>query len=65
MSDPLLSVVITNYNAGCYLPETLESALAQTHRRLEIVAVDDGSTDDTATRVNRISAGSGSFSGRT
>jgi glycosyltransferase involved in cell wall biosynthesis len=51
VSDPLVSVVISNYNTGRYLPETLESALAQTHRRIEIIVVDDGSTDDTAIRV--------------
>ena len=50
-SDPLVSVVITTFNTGRYLPETLESALAQTYPRFEIIVVDDGSTDDTAARV--------------
>ena len=47
MTDPTVSVVIAAYNAGRYLRATLESALAQTHRRREILFVDDGSTDDT------------------
>lgn len=45
---PAVSVVIPAYNAARTLPETLASALAQTHRDLEVVVVDDGSTDDTA-----------------
>ena len=51
VSDPLVSVVIATYNTGRYLPETLDSALSQTHQRLEIIVVDDGSTDDTAIRA--------------
>ena len=51
VSAPLVSVVITSYNTGRYLPETLDSALAQTHRPIEVIVVDDGSTDDTARRV--------------
>lgn len=43
-----VSVVIPAYNASPFLRETLASALAQTHRPLEVIVVDDGSTDDTA-----------------
>jgi len=43
-----VSVVIAGYNAGRYLRATLESALAQTHRPCEVIFVDDGSSDDTA-----------------
>lgn len=42
---PLLSVVVPVYDVEAYLPEALDSILAQTHRGLEVVVVDDGSTD--------------------
>ena len=47
MSASLVSIVIPCYNAAPWLPAALDSALAQTHRPLEIIAVDDGSTDAT------------------
>lgn len=46
MTDPLVSVVITNHNYGRYLGFAVDSALSQTHPRVEVVVVDDGSTDD-------------------
>ncbi|WP_127479196.1 bifunctional glycosyltransferase/CDP-glycerol:glycerophosphate glycerophosphotransferase [Nocardioides pantholopis] len=42
---PALSVVVPVYNVAAYLPECLDSLLGQTLRDLEVVAVDDGSTD--------------------
>jgi glycosyltransferase involved in cell wall biosynthesis len=46
---PSVSVVIATYNYGRFLRSALESALNQTHRDLEVIVVDDGSTDDTPT----------------
>lgn len=55
MSD-LVSVVIPAHNAGRFLEASLRSALDQTHRRLEILVVNDGSTDDTAAIAGRMAA---------
>lgn len=44
-SDSLVSIVIPCFNAGATLAETVASALAQTHPAVEVVIVDDGSSD--------------------
>jgi len=46
---PLVSVIIPTHNYAKYLPEAIESALTQDYSPLEIIVIDDGSTD--ATRV--------------
>lgn len=50
----MVSVVVPAYNAAAYLRETLASALAQTYRPLEVIVVDDGSTDCTAAIVEQV-----------
>jgi len=45
-NEPLVSSVITFFNAGKYIQEAIESVLAQTHANFELLLVDDGSSDD-------------------
>jgi glycosyltransferase involved in cell wall biosynthesis len=48
---PLVSVVVAHYNLGSYLLRTVDSALASTYPNLEIVIVDDASTDSVSQNV--------------
>jgi glycosyltransferase involved in cell wall biosynthesis len=52
---PVLSVVIPAYNVVRFITAAVESVLAQTLGDLEVIVVDDGSTDETAALVRRIS----------
>ena len=56
MSKSLVSVVICTYNGERYLEQTVESVLTQTHGNLEILIVDDGSTDGTPALVAALAA---------
>jgi glycosyltransferase involved in cell wall biosynthesis len=48
MNEPLVSVLMPTYNGERYVAEAIESALAQTYDHLELVVVDDASSDGTA-----------------
>ncbi|HKT84323.1 MAG TPA: glycosyltransferase [Solirubrobacterales bacterium] len=45
-SDLVVDIVINNHNYGAYLEDAIESARGQTHARVNVLVVDDGSTDD-------------------
>ena len=45
MSTPLISVIVPVYNAAAFLRRCLDSLLAQTYQKTEIILIDDGSTD--------------------
>ena len=52
-SRPRVTVVIPNYNCARFLPETLESVFAQTCRDVEVIVVDDGSSDGSQAVLQR------------
>jgi glycosyltransferase involved in cell wall biosynthesis len=45
-AGPLVSILITSYNYGLFLREAIDSALNQTYSNIEVVVIDDGSTDN-------------------
>src|ERR1700761_1458333 len=53
MTDPLVSVIIPCYKQAQYLPEAVESVLAQTYPHVETIVVNDGSPDDTEAVAGR------------
>lgn len=50
-AEPLVSVIVPAFNAERWISETLRSVLSQTHASLQVIVVDDGSTDATAEKV--------------
>ena len=52
-SNPLVSVLIPTYNSELYIKDTLESILNQTYKNLEIIIIDDASTDSTLKIVKK------------
>ena len=55
MGNALVSVILPVYNGGSLLAEAIESVLKQDYRPIEIILVDDGSTDPTAQIAARVS----------
>ena len=55
-SDPLASIVIANYNYARFVGDAIDSALRQSYRNLEIIVVDDGSTDESRDVIARFAA---------
>ena len=53
MNEPLVSIVVLCHNYARFLPEAIESALAQDYPNLEVLVIDDGSTDDSLAVASR------------
>ncbi len=56
-TQPMVSVIIPTYNRAALIGRSIASVLGQTYENIEVVIVDDGSTDETAQVVNSIADG--------
>ncbi|MDG9881413.1 glycosyltransferase [Pseudomonas putida CSV86] len=54
--QPLVSVIIASYNHGPYIEKSIQSVLDQTYPHIELLVIDDGSTDDSVERIQRLQA---------
>ena len=53
MSEPLVSVLVASFNHERFIEQALDSVLSQSHRNLELIIVDDGSTDGSVALIQR------------
>ena len=58
MTEKLVTIAIASYNNSQYIERCIDSVINQTYKNLEVLIVDDGSTDDTMRRIKKYNAGS-------
>jgi len=62
--QPLVTVVIPSYNHAQFIGQAIRSVVDQTYKNLELIVIDDGSTDGSASVVKNILAKVGPFDGK-
>lgn len=55
MENPLVSIYITNYNYGHFIEYAIQSVLQQKYNNIELIVIDDGSTDNSKSIINKYS----------
>ncbi len=53
-SQPLVTVIVPSYNHEQYVSQAIESVVSQTYQNIEIIVIDDGSTDRSVQMINRL-----------
>ena len=59
--QPLISVIVPVYNVEKYLPACIESINAQTYKNIEVLLIDDGSTDSSGQICDKVAKGNTCF----
>lgn len=55
-AQPLISVLMSNYNHGRFIPDAVDSVMKQTYQHFELIVCDDGSTDDSREVLDSLAA---------
>jgi glycosyltransferase involved in cell wall biosynthesis len=53
-SQPLVTVVIPSYNHSKYIQQAIQSVIEQTYERIELIVIDDGSSDESVNKINEM-----------
>ena len=54
MNNPLVSVIIASYDHAPYIEASIQSVLDQTYSNIELFVVDDGSSEDSVARIEKL-----------